>query len=173
MQPFYEASARIPLIIVPPRRETRVEIGVEDDRFAEFGDIMPTLLDLANIPIPNHVDQLSLIGDEEREYIYGEHGEDEQAQRMVRHGRYKMIYYPVGNQTQLFDIENDPREIHNLAGDPVYAAELAALTSLLLENLYGSDLDWVRNGKLVGLPDREFQPGPIQYRCGQRGIRFY
>jgi len=35
------------------------------------------------------------------------------------------------------------------------------------------DLEWVKDGELVGLPDIEFKPGPIQQLQGQRGIRFY
>ena len=173
MTPFYEASAKIPLIIVPPAGEERLGICVQDDRFVEFGDIMPTLLDLAGIPIPGHVDQISLLGSTRRDHLYGEHGEDQAAQRMVRRGTLKLIYYPVGNHTQLFDIENDPRESHDLSGDPDYAAELASLKELLKENIWGSDLDWVKGGELVGLPDRTFEPGPIQNLLNQRGIRFY
>jgi len=173
MTPFYEASAKIPLIIVPPIGEERLGVCVQDDCFAEFGDIMPTLLDLAGIPIPDHVDQLSLLGDARRDYLYGEHGEDLAAQRMIRRGRFKLIYYPVGDHTQLFDIENDPRETHDLSGDPSHAEEMASLEDLLKENIWGSDLDWVKDGELVGLPDRAFEPGPIQNLQNQRGIRFY
>ena len=173
MTPFYEASAKIPLIIVPPKGDDRLGVCVEDDRFAEFGDIMPTLLDLANIPIPDHVDQLSLIGDERRDYLYGEHGEGSAAQRMIRRGRFKLIYYPVGNYAHLFDIENDPREMRDLSDDPNHAEELASLKNLLMGDLFGSDLEWVKDGELVGLPDIEFKPGPIQQLQGQRGIRFY
>ena len=172
MTPFYEASAKIPLILVPPNGEERVGVGVEDDRLAEFADIMPTLLELAGIPIPDHVDQLSLLSEQRRDYLYGEHGEGESAQRMVRRGRFKLIYYPVGNYTQLFDLEADARETTDLAQDPRHADELASLKGLLCENLMGSDLEWLRHGELVGLPDREFKPGSLKQLCGQRGIRF-
>lgn len=173
MTPFYEASAKIPLILVPPKGCDRVGVAVDDDRFAEFADIMPTLLDLAGIPIPTHVDQLSLLGEERRDYLYGEHGEGASAQRMLRRGALKLIYYPVGNISQLFDIDNDPRETQDLSPDPRRAPDLASLKALLIENLMGSDLEWIENGELVGLPDREFNPGPIQGLMGQRGIRFY
>jgi len=173
MTPFYEASAKIPLIVVPPKGDDRLGIAVEDDRFAEFADIMPTLLDFAGIPVPDHVDQISLLSNERREYLYGEHGEGELAQRMIRRGRFKLIYYPVGNYTHLFDLENDPRETHDLAHDPSYADEVADLKELLKENLLDSDLEWLKDGELVGLPDKEFVPPPLQQLCGQRGIRFY
>ena len=36
---------------------------------------------------------------------------------MIRRGRWKFIHSPA-DPDQLFDLTNDPREVHNLAGDP-------------------------------------------------------
>jgi arylsulfatase A-like enzyme len=172
MTPFYEMSAKIPLVIMPARGDQRIRPGSTDPRLAEFGDLMPTLLDLAGIPIPKHVDRLSLVSQPQREYLYGEHGEGEAAMRMIREGCYKLIYYPVGNHTQLFDLEADPRECHDLARDPAHADTLAHLRQRLLENLYGSDLEWVRDGTLVGLPPRRYVPAPDRNLRSQRGLKF-
>ena len=38
---------------------------------------------------------------------------------MIRKGRYKYIHY-VGYAPELFDLESDPEEEHNLVGDPLY-----------------------------------------------------
>ena len=173
MTHLYEASAKIPLIIVPPKGEERLGVNAEDDRFAEFGDIMPTLLDLAGIPIPPGVDQQSLISNPPRDYLYGEHGEGVLAQRMNRQGRLKLLYYPVGNVFQLFDLEADPRETQDLASVPAYAADLDAMKNLLIENLLDSDFEWLQNGELVGLPEKTFVPPSTKHLMGQRGIRFY
>jgi choline-sulfatase len=43
----------------------------------------------------------------------------------IRHGRYKYVHYAL-YPAQLFDLERDPDEIHDLAGDPAHAATLAA-----------------------------------------------
>lgn len=172
MTPFYEMSAKIPLIIAPPEGDDRLKPGATDDRLAEFGDLMPTLLDLAGIEVPAGVDRLSLVGDRRRDHLYGEHGEEKAAMRMVRAGRHKLIYYPVGNQMHLFDLEDDPRECCDLSGDARYAGELERLKGLLMENLYGSDLEWVQDGKLVGLPAMEYIPRPNRNLRGQRGLRF-
>lgn len=153
MTPLYEMSAKIPLIIIPPRGEERLTPGTRDDRLAEFGDLMPTLLDLCGLPVPATADGLSLAGEERREYLYGEHFAGDLGTRMIRAGRYKLIYYAAGNRSQLFDLEADPRETRDLAGDPAHAGELKRLQELLMGELYGGDEDWVRDGELVGVPD--------------------
>ena len=172
MTPFYEMSSRIPLIVVPARGDSRLRPGTTDDRFAEFGDIMPTLLDLAGVAIPSQVTQLSLAGERRRDYIYGEHGEGLRAQRMIRRGRYKMIYYPAGNMTQLFDIESDPRETVDLAADPAMRQELDAMRALLVENSYGNDEEWIRDGRIAGLEAPRFEGVETRGLLGQRGLRF-
>lgn len=172
MTPFYEASAHIPMIIVPAKGDPRLAPATTDDRFVEFGDLMPTLLDLAGIPIPEHVNQLSMIGDQRREYVYGEHGEGCATQRMIRRGQYKLVYAAAGNRAQLFDIEADPRETQDLASDPAHAAALQELMALLVQNSYGNDSEWIKDGQVVGLPHKPFVPGDIRHLQGQRGLRF-
>ena len=44
---------------------------------------------------------------------------------MLRRGRHKFNYY-VGYEPELFDLESDPEELHNLAGDVEYAELLAS-----------------------------------------------
>jgi len=131
------------------------------------------LLDLAGIPIPAGVDQQSLISSPPRDYLYGEHGEGASAQRMIRHGRLKLIYYPVGNIFQLFDLERDPHETQDLGNVEAYEDDLAAMKDLLIENLLDSDFEWLQNDELVGLPDKPFTPAPPKHLMGQRGVRFY
>lgn len=174
MGQFYEMADKIPLIVVPARRGEKKGLvpGTEDARIAEFGDIMPTLLDLAGVPIPESVDRLSLAGSETRDYLYGEHGEGADAQRMVRKGDYKLIYYPEGNHIHLFNITDDPEETRNLANDASAADAKGELLEILKANLYGGDESWVQNGELVGLPERPFEPSRDVNLRGQRGLRF-
>ncbi len=92
--------------------------------------------------------------------------------RMVRADEYKLIYYPVGNRFQLFDLEKDPRELKDLAGQSEYSKIRSRLTGILKEELYGSDLEWIEDGELIGLPDRGFRPGPDRGLGDQRGWRY-
>ena len=169
---FYEESAKIPFVIIPTAEYAQFGSYLVDDRLVELRDMMPTLLEMAGIPIPETVEGLSLVGDARRDYLYGEHFVDHRSNRMIRSERYKMLYYAVGNRFQLFDMQNDPNELHDLAGDPAHADVLAQHTALLVENLYGSDLEWLEDGRLVGLPDIEYVPGPNRGLNGQRGWRF-
>jgi len=169
--PMYEWSAKIPMILVPTADYERVGHHQVDDRFAALRDVMPTLLDLCGIPVPETVEGLSLASDSRRDHIYCEHYEDEKATRMVRADQYKLIWYPTGNRVQFFDLEEDPREMKDLSVDPAYAEARDRLTELLIGNLYGGDLEWVANGKLKGLPEKEFTPGPNRGLTAQRGWR--
>ena len=54
--------------------------------------------------------------------------------KMVRTDRYKYCYY-VGNGAELYDLKNDPDEMHNLADDPDYAD--------VVREMKGRILDWM------------------------------
>ena len=52
-------------------------------------------------------------------------------QRSVRDERWHLIRYPHINRTQLFDLQNDPHETKDLAGDPKHAERITELMGLL------------------------------------------
>ena len=166
---FYESSANIPMILMPDKGNPRVLEGAIDDRLVAFADVMPTLLDLAGIEPPETVDGVSMVGDDRRTRIYGECGEDDHATRMIRTDRWKLIYYPVGNHFQLFDLDADRHEATDLACDPAHAGTLADLKSRLLPEMYGSDRDWLTDGHFTGKPDRPFNWAPHRSLNSQRG----
>lgn len=127
-----------------------------DDRIVELRDVMPTLLDLAGVEIPDWVEGVSLAGDAQREYSYGELWEDDRATRMIRTKEWKLIYYPTGNIRQLFHLKEDPRECKDLAEDPAYSQILESLTHTLRSHFYGSDLKLIEENKLKGLPQKKY-----------------
>lgn len=169
--PMLEYSAKIPLILVPHRGCERIGIDRVDERLAELRDVMPTLLDLCEIPIPATVEGESLLSATPRSHLYCEHHEGPAAMRMIRADRYKLIWYPVGNRFQLFDLANDPMELEDLGQDPDCRSVVERLSGLLCNELYGSDLAWIQNRRLVGEPDREFVPTADKGLLGQRGWR--
>ena len=159
-QTFYEWSCGIPMILMGTEGCRKVGFGRTDDRLVGFQDVMPTLLDLAGIDIPDTVDGISMVGKQKREHIYCEFGEYGQCSRMVRDDRYKLIYYPTGNVFHMFDLAEDPSEMVNLAGDASVAEAQARLTEILISELYGSDERWIEDGRLVGEPAKQFVAAP-------------
>ena len=169
---FYENAANVPMLLLGVAGDARTPAGTVDDRLVGWQDVMPTLLDLAGIDAPPTVDGISMVGDARRSYLYGEIGEDASATRMIRQGDYKLIYYPVGNHTQLFDLAHDPQELTDLADSPEHATVRDELTSKLVDELYGGDLAWLDDGALVGLPDRAYTPRGNRGLSGNRGIHW-
>ncbi len=168
---FYEGSARVPMILTAPKNFPRIGAGVIDRRPVGLADVMPTLLDIAGIAVPDTCDGRSMLG-ERRDILYGEALEGPKATRMVTDGRHKLIWYPDGNVIQLFDLDADPREQHDLSADAGAADMRAKLTAALMENLYGEDLDAVENGELKGRGPTPVPPVANRGLSGQRGIHY-
>ena len=91
---------------------------------------------------------------------------------MLRDKRYKLIYYPVGNRLQLFDLAEDPDEMRDLSESGEHQAVRERLSEKLIKEMYAGDLEWVKDGKLVGLADKKYEPAPNRRLNGQRGWRF-
>lgn len=167
---FYEDATCVPMLLSDPRGE--VPHHTVDNRLVTLADVMPTLLGLAGLPTPEHVEGMSMVGDTRREAIYGEVSEGPLATRMIREGAYKLIYYPVGNRVQLFNIDEDPGELRNLADAPEAAEARARLEARLIEHLYKGDEAWAKDGKLVGLPNIACKPDRNWGLDGQRGLHW-
>ena len=69
-------------------------------------------------------------------------------------------------------MKNDPTESHDLTGDAAYAALLAEMEALMIPQLHGMDLDWVRDGRLVGYPAPEYRPTSNYGLYNQRGYHW-
>lgn len=117
-QNLYDHSVRVPFLVVGPG----VEAGRKIDRAIYLQDVMPTTLELAGIEKPKYVEFDSLADelkgqkvekDAERP-IYGAYLE---LQRSIRVGGYKLIAYPKAKKLRLYDLENDPLEMNDLAED--------------------------------------------------------
>jgi arylsulfatase A-like enzyme len=169
---MYEGSAKVPMILVGAAGSTTVLPGGIDDRLVEVQDIMPTLLGMCGLPVPDTCEGLSMVGARRRDLLYCESLTGAKATRMVHDGRHKLIWYPAGNRLQLFDLAEDPWELHDLAGDPGAAAVRDRLASELVGRLYGEDLQWIEAGRLVGMPEPALTAPPNRGLSGQRGLHY-
>ncbi|MDA7598749.1 choline-sulfatase [Alphaproteobacteria bacterium] len=149
---FFEAAARVPLIISAPAH-------LRDGHFSEgrvntpcsLVDLLPTFANIAcdgnwgDTPdgdgITGPIEPLD--GEDLVQFITAPNPDRTIYAEllcegilapifMIRQGRYKLIT-STGDPDMLFDLESDPHERTNLAGDPAYAETLANLKSAALE----------------------------------------
>lgn len=129
---FLEYSSRIPLIVHAPNRFTPKRVS----QAVSLADILPTCVDLAR-----HGEAYSyateLEGRSLLPHLQGEAGHDEvigeyygegsgNPMYMIRRGYMK--YITAGPQCrQLFDLQADPEERHNLVAESAYAELVASL----------------------------------------------
>ena len=154
----YEGSARVPLLISAPPSFGFPKEQVREEPVC-LEDIMPTVLDLAGCPIPDHVDGKSLVpllrGDEApdwRDYLHGEHARcynDIYNNHYLTDGREKYIWLSHTGQEQLFDLENDPGELNNLAASNQHAERVTVWRERMIKQLEGRPEGFTDGKKLI------------------------
>ena len=141
---MYEESLRMPFLLRYPR-EVR-EGAVSTDMVLNV-DVAPTFLELAGVGVPDEMQGVSLrpllqgrTPDDWRQqmyYRYWMHLDPDhavQAHYGIRTHRHKLIRYDGdghGPEWELFDLDEDPGEIHSVYDDPGYAEVVADLTDAL------------------------------------------
>ncbi|TCS63235.1 choline-sulfatase [Primorskyibacter sedentarius] len=141
---FYEDSVAVPLIMSWPGRLPQ---GVRRAQVTNLIDVGATLIDaagapplpashgrsllkLCKTPVPRweNVTFSEYVTDTTANWC----GSEPTRQRMIRKGRYKLIYID-GYEPLLFDLETDPGETCDLAADPDLADIRSQLTAEVLE----------------------------------------
>ncbi|MBN2154012.1 MAG: arylsulfatase [Candidatus Lokiarchaeota archaeon] len=155
----YEGSASIPMVLRwPAAMRAAVTRGSSISRVVELRDVLPTFLDAAGVPTPVDLDGKSLIslvrgeGTGWREYVDLEHFTCYDRHNCwvgLTDGRQKYVYFRPSGEEQLFDLERDPGELHDLARDPAHGQALQAWRARLVAHLAPRGKDWVKKGKLV------------------------
>jgi arylsulfatase A-like enzyme len=189
---LYDSGTRVPLIVRMPK-SAGLKAGV-NNRLVSSIDFGPTVLSLAGLEIPKHMQGRSFIGGTPRKFVFGARDRmDERYDiiRSVRGPRFRYIrnyeplktYYqymntpekgatmreirrvaasgklpaaaklfmhPTKPTEELYDLETDPHEIHNLAAERKHADKL--------KQLRAAHSDWVkRTGDLGLLPEAEIE----------------
>lgn len=143
-QNLYDHSVRVPLIIAGPG----LPENKKNDALCYLSDITPTVLDFTGVALPNSIESKSLLPTIKtnaplRDNVYFLYRDLMRGVRTT--DNWKLIVYHVNgvHTTQLFDLDTDPYELHNLAAEKKYEDKLQQLTALLIKDMkdYDDDLD--------------------------------
>jgi arylsulfatase A-like enzyme len=145
---MYDGAVRVPLVVWSPSRYAK---GIRIDRIVQQMDVAPEVLRLAGCVAPASCEAVSLRpllegADDEptREYVYAEEGRSglrmaPDLVMMIRDQEWKLVHYVDRPYGQLFNMIEDPEEVHNLWGAPGHAG----LRRRLERRLF----DWLAAGR--------------------------
>lgn len=131
---FYEGSCGVPLMIrVPGHRPDCCDVPVS------LVSLAATLTELAGVELIAPTDGVSLAPWIEEPHVhknpgpvFAEYGlKSRQPKCMIRDGEWKYTYW-AHDIPELYNLSSDPDELHNLAGEPKYAAKEEELRMRLL-----------------------------------------
>ncbi len=129
-QSVYEHSVKIPLVIAGPG----IGRNKRSQAMCYNFDLYPTFCEAAGAKIPASVEGKSLwpvlksAKETHREEIFSAY---RGLMRGLRDDRYKLIVNIAVNKTQLFDLQNDPDEMKDLADDASQKPRLEAMIAKL------------------------------------------
>ena len=114
---LYEGGLRIPLII-----RAHSSAGNTDSTLGTTDDLMPTLMSLADIPLPDSLDGENLLGDVPLVrplfwHFPHYHGSGNRPSGAVRTAHHKLIEWFEDGRTELYDLARDPAESTDLSID--------------------------------------------------------
>jgi len=125
---MYEEVLRIPLIIRAPGK---LSAGTHSTSLTEEIDVMPTILDLLGLPAPAGIQGKSLAASNpaEKSAVFAEFP----TIHAVRTKQWKLVRYLRSDHGELYDLANDPNELHNLWDDAAHGKRRAEMLGLLMD----------------------------------------
>ena len=134
-QNLYNHSIRVPSIFAGPG----VSEGVTVDALTYLYDVFPTVCDLTDVECPDTTEGCSLVPlmegcvEQVRETVFAAYKD---MHRTISDGHWKLIRYYVSEETgegtdciQLFNLDQDPWEMTNLAELPEHADRIRSLAA--------------------------------------------
>jgi len=170
---FLQGSVKAPFMISWP---SRIPSGKRNSSLVGLQDILPTLTSMTGLPLEAKVhgkDLSNVFEDAERlvRDVYVSQCLDTPWQSyMLFDDKYKYIYSEAGGFEELYDTEDDPQELNNLALRPNTSQQLSTCRERLiawsrehgdLQMLDGNKL--VRNVNILKKPP-VFEPGTLGWR---------
>lgn len=143
---LYQGSVTVPLIVACP---DRFKAGQQRDEIVSLFDVGPTVVELGQAgPWPNAVGKsfAPLLSGRSTNWVNEAFSEFPQSSsgvptaRMIRSGKWKLVYFE-GMRPQLFDLEADPHEFHDLGENPEYEQIRAKLVDKVLQGWSAEQVD--------------------------------
>lgn len=155
-----EGSVNVPMIVRwPGRLGLTAKRGQVRSELVELRDVLPTFLDAANLPVPAAVEGRSLLdvlrGKAWRTVLDLEHAScyaPKDGWVALTDSRYKYVYFTITGEQLLFDLQNDPHELRDLASDPDSVPRVREWRQKMIEHLSPRGQAWVSNRELQVQP---------------------
>ena len=158
---FLEHSAKVPLIVRPPK-SWGLEPGRVCHDLVEWADLLPTLCEAVGADVPGGVTGRSLLpslrGEERAPYLM--HGQIDE-RHMLHDGRFKYLWSAADGRELCFDTRADPHDEHPLGGEP-----LDRLRRLFKEHLAAEDHPHLVDSEPVN--ERRERPSLAELRAMDR-----
>lgn len=118
---LYQQSLHVPLIITGPGIPPDSVV----DRFVGQFDVLPTVLDRLDLPVPDHVEGTSLLGTCREDRVFPSSGAlgDTSSAACVRAGE-KVLWFVETDSVESYDLVSDPGETVILPVDSVLLEEV-------------------------------------------------
>jgi choline-sulfatase len=179
---FFEPACRIPFIVHAPQRFAARRVRGS----ASLVDVLPTLIELSGgtladcaTPLDGGSLAAQLAGAPGRDEVIGEYlAEGAIAPLvMIKRGRYKFVHSPV-DPDQLYDLDEDPEELVNLAQAPPHLARVREFRAEVAQRwdlpaLHAAVLDSQRRRHRVYRALREGRYTPWDYQPVRDASRRY
>jgi arylsulfatase A-like enzyme len=153
---YFDQSYHIPMIVRDPDASANGTRGSIVDKFTETIDTMPTVLDWMGQPSPRACDGHSLLPFlregkapegwrtevhyeyDYRNIFYSKPQDalglkmDQCSLAVTQDERFKYVHFPA-LQPLFFDLQQDPQQLRNVAGDPAYAPQMLRYAQKMLD----------------------------------------
>ena len=159
----YEASARIPFLVRPPVGLFPGKQGITFTQPVELRDVLPTFLDVAGGKIPGNLDGKSVLdlfrGNTSgwRDAIDFEHDvcySPSNHWNALTDGHYKYVYHAPTGEEQLFDLREDPGELHDCAKERKFKSRVSEWRGRMIDHFNERGEPFVVNGDLAPRQER-------------------
>lgn len=132
-QSLFDHSMRPPMIVmgpdIPKNNKVKADVYLQD--------IMATSLEIAGVEKPQYIEFNSFLdlakGDTSKSHYDAVYGAYREVNRMIRKNGFKLMVYPEIKKVLLFDLENDPEEMNDIAGDSANKEKVKSLFKDLIQ----------------------------------------